>query len=580
MAESNNNVQLKKKPKRTVELICLVLLLLLTTANVLYWDSRKEGYYLDELFSYTQVCNTAYLRMTTDQKDSKYLNIWHDVSWFEDFFTINDDEAFDLVGAWNTAKDNDAHPPLYFVILELFISLFFRNHFTKWSGLAANLPFFIFTLILLYCLSKKLFCNDGIPALATVLFYGISVGAVSMAVFIRMYMVLSFFAMLLLYLHCLLYENVFIKGKTTGQSTGVIIGIFFSILLGTLTQYYYYLFAFFVCAVFFICLYIRKKWASLRVYTATAISAVSVSIILCPNFMKDIFRGHRGVGTIGEALSLKGWVYNGIEYLQLTVRSLFGILGRAVVVIILLMSVILIWKYIIAKTAPCDADNRIKDRSERKHEFGANKPETKAEAKNQWETRFVILISLAMALYVASIALIAPYQELRYVAVVLPFAVLAVCYFAVLLASCVTEAKIFRGVILFVILLSVISGYRSPGVWYLFVGFNEQLQRLDTLRPDRAIVIIDKNKTFSTNIAPCLLKSSYIYQTYSDDISELSGFKKENDENIVVYIYNDDSPEIVIEEVKDILQASGASEELLTEGKHQFKMYRLFFDEQ
>ena len=77
-----------------------------------------------------------------------------------------------------------------------------------------------------------------------------------------------------------------------------------------------------------------------------------------------------------------------------------------------------------------------------------------------------------------------------------------------------------------------------------------------------------------------MLKSSYIYQTYSDDISELSGFKKENDENIVVYIYNDDSPEIVIEEVKDILQASGASEELLTEGKHQFRMYRLFFDEQ
>ena len=201
----------KQNASRPKEFLILLLLIAALTANVLYWGGKKEGYHTDEMFSYAQIGDTEYWRIWFDRPGEPYLNYWHDPSYYETFLTVSADEAFDLAGAWNTACDNDAHPPLYFVMLDLVTSLFFQDDYTKWSGLVTNLPFYVLSLLLVYLSGKKLFGGRFLPSAVGMLFFGGCVGVVSIAIYIQMYMIAVFFSALLFYVHCLLYyiSNVF-----------------------------------------------------------------------------------------------------------------------------------------------------------------------------------------------------------------------------------------------------------------------------------------------------------------------------------------------------------------------------------
>jgi len=235
---------MKNRNRVYYEIGIVLLLIILLVANVIYHGGQKEGFHLDEMNSYTHVGNTKYLKVWYDQEGDTYLNKWHDVSYFEDFLIIDDEEAFDLKGAWELAYENDAHPPLYYAMLDAVTSLFFRNQFTKWSGIFTNLIFFTLSLITLYLLSKRLFCGRMLPSLVTVGIYGASVGGVSSVTYLRMYMMLTFFSLVLIYLNIILVENVFGESKENlGAKNGklaiwIYALIFLTIMLGSITQYY------------------------------------------------------------------------------------------------------------------------------------------------------------------------------------------------------------------------------------------------------------------------------------------------------------------------------------------------------
>ena len=126
--------------KRMLTITLIVLLLL---GNLIYWGSRKEGFHIDEMFSYEQVGNTKYPRLHHNRPDEPYLNNWHDRSYYEDYLTINTDSVFDIVGFYQSARKNGAHPPLYLTTLGMAISAISPNHFTKWSGIALNIFLYI-----------------------------------------------------------------------------------------------------------------------------------------------------------------------------------------------------------------------------------------------------------------------------------------------------------------------------------------------------------------------------------------------------------------------------------------------------
>lgn len=175
--------------KRAGETIILIVLLMIVTGNAFYWGRQKIGFHGDELYSHHFICCTDHPSINANRKEKPYLNNWHEASYYKDYLTISKSESFDTVGVIKSIK-KDAHPPIFYILLELTISMFFPGRFTKWGGITLNLFFFILTLITLYMLSKRLL-RSRLWGMVITFVYGISIGAVSTVVFIRMYMVLS-----------------------------------------------------------------------------------------------------------------------------------------------------------------------------------------------------------------------------------------------------------------------------------------------------------------------------------------------------------------------------------------------------
>ena len=91
--------------------------------NIVYWGTCKEGYFGDELYSFQFICQTEYPSINANRQEANYLNNWHSSEYYQDYFTISDEEAFDFIGVYNSIK-KDVHPPLYYILLMIMCSLF------------------------------------------------------------------------------------------------------------------------------------------------------------------------------------------------------------------------------------------------------------------------------------------------------------------------------------------------------------------------------------------------------------------------------------------------------------------------
>lgn len=107
--------------------------------------------------------------------------------------------------------------------------------FSKWIGIVPNIVYFILTVLVHHMLSFRMFDHKWLALLpATV--WGFSAGAISGVVFLKMYMLLTFFVVLNVYFHRLLLE-------ADRKKYWLLIAIFICTFLGFMTHYYYLLFA-------------------------------------------------------------------------------------------------------------------------------------------------------------------------------------------------------------------------------------------------------------------------------------------------------------------------------------------------
>ena len=201
---------MKKLCSKEGRIISGVLLFFLLSVNLLYWGSKKEGFFCDELYSYhfTHQLQNPYI---TEEREIEgtWLNNWHSSDYFQDYLTLTEGEKFYFSGVWEAIK-GDGHPPFFYLFMNLSSSVFstvFPGIFTKWSGIFVNIFFFLLTIIFLWRLSKQLTASDFWTAVAGIL-YGFSAGAVSTVVFIRLYTIFTCFVVLFTYLNVLLWKAV------------------------------------------------------------------------------------------------------------------------------------------------------------------------------------------------------------------------------------------------------------------------------------------------------------------------------------------------------------------------------------
>ena len=263
-----------KKGLKNPTIYLLIIVLIIQLISIISVDFRKESFHIDEIYSY--ILSNSY---DTDRiaNDPNAWGQWLEGEYFKKFVSVQDNETF-AYGKVNRNNSADAHPPLYYFLLHTICSIL-PNTFTKWIGLGINCVFFIGIQILLFILMKKI-SKSNLCGITCVAIYGGMFAALDMLIFIRMYTLLTFFAILLTYLHYQLYIEQ--DKKILYVLCGVIT------FLGIYTQYY---FAFYACSLAIVMCTIflkNKKYKKLITYSTLMLLAVIMVFVVYPAAITQI----------------------------------------------------------------------------------------------------------------------------------------------------------------------------------------------------------------------------------------------------------------------------------------------------
>ncbi len=282
----------------------------------------KKGpiWYVDEVWSYG-LANSEYAPWMNDVHGDG--NIMGDVLTRDDlweYVTVNDDDAFQYGSVYyNQTKDN--HPPLFYWMLHT-VSSIFPNSFSKWIGLIPNLCMYAGTLWLLYLLARRLFGSRTCAA-ATVLLYGLSPVGLAAMLMIRMYMMMTLFTVLLAYLIvCILQTPKWYLFPLMAAT----------IWLGAMTQYYFAIYAFFVCAAADLLLLSKKRFRDLFAFSFCALAGILLMYLAFPACIDHLFHSGKvtGSGMVQNILSLSTLAHNILSLIKrnlaVAVVSVFALL--------------------------------------------------------------------------------------------------------------------------------------------------------------------------------------------------------------------------------------------------------------
>lgn len=277
-------------------LLCLILCVVFTSIGV----SKKERFHVDEIWSYSLSNSTDMPFFYWHVKGIgppggvsrhegydpyksvefyDYFDHWHDGSFYHKYITVQNDERFDY-GTVFYNQVCDIHPPLYYCILHTICS-FTPDVFSKWQGLVPNIIFYTVTLIFLYFFAMEL-TGSKKTALLSMVFWGFSGGAVSCTSFIRMYCLLTMLSVMAAYFYIRFYKTL---------KTRYVVGISLTVLAGLLTQYMFYLFAFFLTLIFCIYLLFKKKFKEFFGLGLSVLASVAAAFAIFPATVLHMFNG-------------------------------------------------------------------------------------------------------------------------------------------------------------------------------------------------------------------------------------------------------------------------------------------------
>ncbi len=289
-----------QKNEKRIYLFLFLLVWCIQMLTAVYFCCQKQGFHEDEYYTYYSTART-YGLMIED-------GAWMERDAYFDEFVVLEGEGFQY-GMVKLVQSWDVHPPVYYWLFHTVCS-FFPGQFSKWFGLGINLAAFGFSMFLLRCLSLKVTGQNEKLSLFVCFFYGFTPAAMSSVVFIRMYALLTVFVYLCAILHVRVVENdgILVKQQSEGEreegqdsQTGKLsFGKFLLPLmavtyLGFLTQYYYFIFWFFMAFAF--CVYLlwrdRNLWNCIRYGISQAI-AYALAYLTYPSCLGQMFRGQRG----------------------------------------------------------------------------------------------------------------------------------------------------------------------------------------------------------------------------------------------------------------------------------------------
>lgn len=208
--------QLKNSTKT---IICISLCII----YFLFWGNKKQGYFIDEIYSFG-ISNSEYGPFINNYaKDNDYKLSKDEI---KNYLTVSNSTRLNFHNVYkNTSIDNGA--PFYYFILHSVCSLNV-GVFNKWLGLSINLLLYLLSLLLIWKISFYIY-SDKKYANAALLLFGLSTTMISIAMMVRLYMLFVF--------ETLLFVWLFLPTLKTKPEVWRIILILIVLFLGLTTHY-------------------------------------------------------------------------------------------------------------------------------------------------------------------------------------------------------------------------------------------------------------------------------------------------------------------------------------------------------
>ncbi len=497
-------MKIKDFVKKHITLILFIVLLVLQTSLVTYISAQKQGFHIDEVYSYilSNSYDTDKLGNAQNLKDR-----WIDSSEWDEFTTVQNGEQFTYGNVYKV-NSTDAHPPLYYWILHTICSLF-PNTFSMWFGLSINIFFFALCAVLIYLISKRLIKNKYLALLPTAI-WGFSSIAFDMVTFLRMYAVLTFITLLSFLLHVKLYQE--------GQTLKTVFILFAVTFLGAMTQYYFIIAEFCFAAAYCIYRFAKKEYRNLFIYGGTQLVAIILLFVVYPAAYTQITGSStNNIGNEVSAtfLSLDGWTETIEKYIRLMLteweKGLFSVLNLTRL-IVLLSAVALIVTYYIKKK-----------RSKK------NNSENIAKAPKAFHIWIMFLIALSIVVIISKMS--NNFVYLRYIYHIIPlFTIAAVMLIEYIVKKTNLSIKTVIVVILIVSLTNVYGIVKTKANNYLYLELNKHYQNLEKTYGDIPIVLLNEDNTYVLTGNYMFLKNySDVYVTPAKNIPKLKQILSQKD---------------------------------------------------
>ena len=257
---------------------------------------QKKGYFVDELWGYGLANSYYHPHIYSDYAFAN--DEYKSPDYFRDYLEVSEDEAFKYDSVFYN-QSMDAHPPLFYCVLHTICSVF-KNTFSKWYGIIPNIIYFTIASIGLYILSKELIQNQYI-ALFPVIYWGFSLQTVSYTILVRMYMLFTMFVVMNSLLHYIYFSHQE-KWNIRWDVALVLINVG-----GFLTQYYYYIFAFFLSAFTALFILLKREWKQFLHYCGVMLSSVALAFFIFPGIVHT-FIDNRGAEAVDNLVSDRSWL--------------------------------------------------------------------------------------------------------------------------------------------------------------------------------------------------------------------------------------------------------------------------------
>ena len=508
-------------------------------AAAFYFCVQKQGFHEDEYYTYYSTARTDGFYVENGQ--------WMDGEVYRNEFVVLPEQRFQY-GLIKLVQSWDVHPPMYYWVFHTVASLV-PNVFSKWIGLSVNLFFHGINIILLTYLSYLIAWRDTKISFLVSLFFGLSPAAMSGVVFIRMYEMLTMFILLCAVLHVRIVK----KNEEKLPVLKCLVPMVAVTYLGFLTQYYYFIFLFYLAIAFCAWLLWRDRniWNCLR-YGVSQCVAFVLAYLTYPSCLGQMFRGQRGAQAAENFFDFSNTFERVRFFYDLMNRYAFGHL-LSILLLILFVFAVAVYRWN-RRTAKAEAEQPEKTAYE---DCVSKQAEQTALGKHAvgfgaafWMITFA---ALGYFLTVSKTALLLGETSNRYqlpiygIIVLLVFGAISalwrrmvsVCSRYVKYEKCIRYMQYAEAAAVLLCLTAILLGHWKDGVVFLYQEDREQIDfaKERAAQGTPAVYLYQPGEEWCIwDVADELLMYPRVYFATADSVDSINDAEIQNADSFVVYI--------------------------------------------